>query len=132
MGGGSGSGSRAGKRTGTGRVCLHCALARVLRIEAAAFAERGIELSVRLCDPAWVPGTGVHVYRCLRRLVQEARAQAAGGPVKLAIHDVPGKSDVEVTATIRTGAGARVLACAFPRYRVSALAGGFAEGALGG
>jgi hypothetical protein len=129
---GGGSGPLAGRRIADGRVCLHCALARLLRAEAAAFAERNIEITVRLCDPAWVPGTGVHVYRLLRRLVQDARDQAGEGPVKLAILNVAGKSHVEVTATIRTPDGARVLGCTFPRYRVSALAGGFAEGALGG
>ena len=113
-----------------GRVCLHCALARLVRTEAAAFAERGIQLTVRLCDPAWVPGSGVQVYRALRRLVQDARAQAGDEPVKLAILNGVGKSHVEVTATVRTRDGARILSCAFPRYSAGTLAGGFAEGAL--
>jgi hypothetical protein len=110
------------------RSCLHCALARALRAESTAFAARGLALSFTRSDPVWLPAAGGRLYRGIRRLLRDARERADAGTVKLVVVDLPGKSHVEVTATVRRGRGAVVLACAFPRHRPGTLAAGFVEG----
>ena len=110
------------------RTCLHCALARALRAESAAFTARGLGVSFTRSDPVWLPMEGGRLYRAIRRLVRDARGRADNGIVKLAVLDLSGKSHVEVTATVRLGRGAVVLACAFPRHLPGTLAGGFVEG----
>jgi hypothetical protein len=70
----------------------------------------------------------MRLYRAVRRLLQAARAAAQGRDVKLAVIDLPGKSHVEVTATVLVGrGGSRVLGCSFPRHARGTLARGFAE-----
>jgi hypothetical protein len=112
----------------TGRACLHCALARALGAETAAFRRRGLTLAFTRSDPVWLPSPGARLYRAVRRLLREAAVRAEGGPVKLVVVDLPGKSHVEVAAVVRTSHGVRVLGALFPRHRPGALAGGFVEG----
>jgi hypothetical protein len=109
------------------RSCLHCALARAVRAESGAFAGRGLVLTFARSEPVWLPGSGMQLYRGVRRLLQEARTAAVGGGVKLSVVDLPGKSHVEVTATVATDRGSRVLACAFARHARGTLSRGFAE-----
>jgi len=78
-------------------------------------------------EPVWLPGSGVSFYRGVRRLLRQARALGDGGAVKLAVVDLPGKSHVEVMATVVVGRSARVLSCAFARHVRGTLARGFAE-----
>jgi hypothetical protein len=88
----------------------------------------GSPLRVQLgrSDPVWLPITGGQLYRSLRSLLREARAQAAD--VKLAVVDLVGKSHVEVTAVLHHGDGSSaVLVRAFPRFDPRTLAHGFAE-----
>jgi hypothetical protein len=113
------------------RTCLHCALARALRAESGRFAAHGLALVFTRSDPVWLPLSGPRVYRSIRRLLREAHARAARGAVKLAVLDLPGKSHVEVTATVPTPRGVVVLAHAFPRHAPGVLAAGFAEGLAG-
>jgi len=109
------------------RACLHCALARALRAEAAAFADRGLTLGFTRSDPVWLPDSGMRLYRGVRRLLRAARTLADEGPVKLTVVDLPGKSRVEVTATVATRGRHRVLSCPFPRHVRGTLASGFSE-----
>jgi len=109
------------------RACLHCALARALGAEAAAFTASGLEVKLGRSDPVFLPASGARLYRALRRLLREARAQAERGPVKLAVLDLVGKSHVEVTAAVARGDGWRVLSCAFPHCDLAALPRGFGE-----
>ena len=112
------------------RTCLHCALARALRAEAGAIAERGLAITFTRSDPVWIPVSGVRIYRDVRRLLQRALAASIGKSMKLAVVDLRGKSHVEVIATVTTAGGTRVLGCAFPRHVASTLAGGFVEGVV--
>jgi hypothetical protein len=109
------------------RSCLHCALARALRAESEAYRATGLTLSFTRSDPVWLPAPGMRLYRAVRRLLQMARVRADGGGVKLAVVDLPGKSHVEVTATVPVGRGTRVLALSLPRHAPGTLARGFAE-----
>jgi hypothetical protein len=113
------------------RSCLHCALARALTTEADALAARGLAVTFTRSDPVWLPTPGMRIYRGVRRLLQQARAVSTGSGLKLAVLDLPGKSHVEVIATVTTAGGTRVLSRAFPRHVAGSLAGGFAEGTLG-
>ncbi len=78
-------------------------------------------------EPVWLPASGTTCYRGVRRLLRAARAAADGGAVKIAVVDLPGKSHVEVTATVAVGRGSRVLSCAFARHVQGTLARGFTE-----
>ena len=109
------------------RACLHCALARALSAEADAYAARGLELRLSRSEPVWLPVRGAAIFRGIVRLLQRARAEATEGPVRLAVLQLPGKAHVEVTAVVAGPHGHRVLACAFPQFVASRLAGGFAE-----
>ena len=113
------------------RTCLHCALARALRAEAGAIADRGLAITFTRSDPVWIPVSGVRIYRDVRRLLQRALAASVGKSMKLGVVDLKGKSHVEVIATVMTAQGTRVLGCAFPRHVASTLAGGFVEGVVG-
>jgi hypothetical protein len=114
------------------RTCLHCALARALRSEAGALAAGGLSITFTRSDPVWLPVPGIRIYRGVRRLLQAALGASTGPGMKLAVVDLPGKSHVEVIATVTTAGGTRVLSRAFPRYVASTLAGGFAEGTAAG
>jgi hypothetical protein len=109
------------------RACLHCALARALRVEGPAFRQRGLDVRLNRSDPVFLPATGAALYRGLRRLLAGARAAAERGEVKLTVLDLPGKSHVEVTAVVASGATVRVLSHAFPCYDPATLPNGFAE-----
>jgi hypothetical protein len=113
------------------RTCLHCALARALQSEADALAAQGLAVTFTRSDPVWLPTSGTRLYRGVRRLLQAARAASTGPGVKLAVVDLPGKSHVEVIATVTTATGTRVFSCAFARHASGTLAGGFAEGTAG-
>lgn len=108
------------------RACLHCALARALTAEAPAFTASGLEIRLARSEPVFLPVSGAALYRGLRRLLAAARAAAERGPVKLAVLDLPGKSHVEVTATV-AAARVRVLTCAFPQFVPATLPRGFGE-----
>ncbi len=112
------------------RTCLHCALARALRAEADALAARGLAVTLGRSEPVWLPASGQGLSRAIRRLLRAAQAQAERSPVKLAVVDLVGKPDVEVTAAIPIGRDARVLRVAFPRHVPASLPGGFAEGVV--
>ena len=109
------------------RTCLHCVLARVLRAEADALRERGLEVRLGLSEPVLLPAAGAATYRTVRALLRAAMADAAGPHIRLAVVDQPGKSHVEVTVAFAVARRTRVLSCAFPRHDPHALAGGFAE-----
>jgi hypothetical protein len=113
------------------RSCLHCALARALRAEAAAFHARGLDVRLSRSEPVFLPLGGATLYRTLRQLLGAARVAAERSPVKLAVLDLVGKSHVEVTATVLRGTTSSVFSCAFPCSDPSTLAGGFAEHAQG-
>ncbi|MCW5892242.1 MAG: hypothetical protein KIT14_17110 [bacterium] len=106
------------------RTCVHCVIARVVRLEAVA---GGSDIRVGHGPPVTLPHAGGAIFRALRALVREARA-AGDGPIKLRILDMPGWSRVEITATVRVGRGARVLGRAFDRHVAGTLEGGFLEG----
>lgn len=109
------------------RTCLHCVLARVLRAEADALRERGLEVRLGLSEPVLVPAAAGATYRTVRALLRAAMADAAGPSIHLALLDQPGKSHVEVTAAFAVAHRTRVLSCAFPRHDPRSLPGGFAE-----
>jgi hypothetical protein len=109
------------------RSCLHCALARALHAESGAFVSRGLAISFARSEPVWLPRSGMRLYRGIRRLLRDARAAAEGNTVKLSVVDLPGKSHVEVTVTVATGRGSRVLSCAFARHAHGTLSRGFSE-----
>ena len=109
------------------RTCLHCVLTRVLRAEADALREHGLEVRLGLSKPVLLPAAGAATYRTVRALLRAAIADAAGPRIRLAVVDQPGKSHVEVTAVFADARRTRVLSCAFPRHDPGALAGGFAE-----
>ena len=109
------------------RSCLHCALARALRAESPGFARRGLTLAFARSEPVWLPQPGMRLYRDVRRLLRRAWAAADRGTVKLSVVDLPGKSHVELTATVAAGRGSSVLRCAFPRHADGTLASGFSE-----
>jgi len=109
------------------RTCLHCVLARVLRAEADALRERGLEVRLGPSEAVLLPAAGAATYRTVRALLRAAMADAAGPRIRLAVVDQPGKSHVEVTAVFAAARRTRVLSCAFPRHDPGALAGGFAE-----
>lgn len=111
----------------TAQSCLHCALARALKRESSALAERGVTVSMGRSEPVWLPLPGSRIYRALRRLLATARVHAEGPSLKLTVIDLVGKSHVEVTATVPFGRGSRVLGTAFPRHVPGTLGGGFAE-----
>jgi hypothetical protein len=102
-------------------------LARVLQTLSGALEARGLEVKLRSSDAVFLPASGFELYRRLRALLGDVTAQAARGRIKLAVHDFPGKSYVEVTATFACGRGARVLSAAFRRYDPAVLPHGFAE-----
>ena len=108
-----------------GQSCLHCVIVRVLRVESEHLAARGVEVTLRRSEPVWLPRSGASVYRRLRRFLASALEVAATGSIKLSVIDLPGKSHVEVTATLVSAAGPRVLASAFPRHAPGTLARGF-------
>jgi hypothetical protein len=114
------------------RTCLHCVLARVLRSELRDFERRGLLVTVGHLSPALLPLHAARVYRVLRRLVREAGAGGESSAVKFAVVDLPGKSHIEVLATIRCGRRARVLAVAFARQAEGSLEAGFVEGVYAG
>ena len=109
------------------RTCLHCVLARVLRAEADALRERGLEVRLGPSEAVLLPAAGAATYRTVRALLRAAIADAAGPRIRLAVVDQPGKSHVEVTAVFADARRTRVLSCAFPRHDPGGLAGGFAE-----
>jgi len=109
------------------RSCLHCALARALGDEAAALEAAGLSVTLGRSDPVWLPVRGAVLYRALRRLLRDARTDAARGAIRLTVVDLTGKSHVEVTAAVPSGRGARVLSRAFPRFELGLLGRGFAE-----
>jgi len=109
------------------RTCLHCVLARVLRAEADALRERGLEVRLGPSEAVLLPAAGAATYRTVRALLRAAIADAAGPRIRLAVVDQAGKSHVEVTAVFADARRIRVLSCAFPRHDPGALAGGFAE-----
>ena len=88
---------------------------------------QGLALAFARSEPVWLPRSGMRLYRAVRRLLRDARGAADGGTVKLSVVDLAGKSHVEVTATVATRGGSRVLRCAFARHAHGTLAGGFAE-----
>ena len=106
------------------RTCLHCVLARVLRAEADALRERGLEVRLGPSEAVLLPAAGAATYRTVRALLRAAIADAAGPRIRLAVVDQAGKSHVEVTAAFAVGRGTRVLSCAFPRHDPAALAAG--------
>jgi len=101
-------------------------MARAVRAESTGAANAGTISFVR-SEPVWLPAPGMRLYRDLRRLLRQARAEAGGGPIKLSVLDLLGKSHVEVTATVSSGRSTRVLACSFPRHAAGMLGQGFAE-----
>ena len=109
------------------RTCLHCVLARVLRAEADALRERGLEVRLGPSEAVLLPAGGAATYRTVRALLRAAMADAAGSRIRLAVVDQAGKSHVELTAVFADARRTRVLSCAFPRHDPGALAGGFAE-----
>ncbi len=109
------------------RTCLHCVLARVLRAEADALRERGLEVRLGPSEAVLLPAAGAATYRTVRALLRAAIADAAGPRIRLAVVDQAGKSHVELTAVFADARRTRVLSCAFPRHDPGALAGGFAE-----
>lgn len=113
--------------TDAARSCLHCALHRALRAEAAALDRRGLAVHLGRSEPVWLPLPGMRVYRGLRALLREACDAAVGGPLRLAVIDLAGKTHVEVTACVPQARGARVLRVEFPRHVPGALCRGFAE-----
>ena len=110
------------------RACLHCALARALKVETPALKSLGLDVRMGVSEPVFLPLPGARLYRRLRRLLRDTMAEAAPpGTVKLAVLNLPGKSHVEVTSAFPCTRGARVLSCAFPQHDPAAMPSGFAE-----
>ena len=105
------------------RTCLHCVIQRVLRHESDALATQGLQVSLSHFDPVWLPQTGGQLYRRVRRFVREVqRAAEPGSPLKVAVlHELAGKSHVEVTASFRSRDGWQVRSCQLPRYLLHTL-----------
>ena len=112
----------------TGRTCLHCALARALRAEAPALSARGVTVTMGRSDPVWVPIAGGRVYRGIRRVLRAAAAVTERHVVRLAVIDLLGKPEVEVTATALVPPRAHVFRAGFARVVAGPLPGGFDEG----
>jgi hypothetical protein len=110
------------------RTCLHCALARVLRAEAPALEARGVTVTMGRSDPVWVPISGTRVYRGIRRVLREAATVAERHVVRLAVIDLLGKPEVEVTAAALLPDRALVFRAGFARFMGGPLPGGFSEG----
>ena len=108
------------------RSCLHCSLARAVEAEWGGTLS-GPVLRIGRSDPLWLPISGGRVYRQLRGLLRAARRQGADS-LKLVVLDLPGKSHVEVVATVgRHGDRTRSLSVLLPRHVTGSLAAGFAE-----
>src|SRR5215475_8676965 len=101
-------------------------MARAIRAESSDAAS-GAAINFARSEPVWLPTPGMRLYRDLRRLLRQARAEADGRAIKLSVLDLLGKSHVEVTATVSSGRSTRVLACSFPRHAAGMLGQGFAE-----
>lgn len=116
----------AGDKKQLTRTCVHCVLGRVLRRETETFAARGLQLSMGQSEAVWLPESGQRLYRRLHRLVRTAALQAdSDSPLKIVVHDLCGKSHVEVTASFRASERQEVLGCALPRYVLRTLWLGF-------
>lgn len=102
-------------------------LNRVLAAEATAFAQGGLQVSRGREEASWLPDRGGIVYRRLKRLFRDVRAQAAPGPVRITTIDSFARSHVEVLATFRVRNGWRTLSCLLPRYVLATLWHGYAE-----
>jgi hypothetical protein len=109
------------------RTCLHCALARVLQAETPALAARGVTVTMGRSDPVWVPLSGTRVYRGIRRVLRAAAAAGERHVGRLAVIDLLGKPEVEVTAAALLPARALVFRAGFARV-VGPLGSGFSEG----
>jgi hypothetical protein len=109
------------------RSCLHCVLTRVLAAEASAFAKSGLEVSRGREEATWLPDRGGIVYRRLKRLFRDVRAEAGPGPVRITTLASFARSHVEVLATFRVRNGWRTLSCLLPRYVLATLWHGYAE-----
>jgi len=105
------------------RTCLHCVIQRVLRREAGALAARGLQVNWSHFDAVWLPQSGGKIYRRVRQFVRDVQGAAEpGSPVKIAVlHDLAGKSHVEVTASFRSRDGWQALSCRLPRCLVHTL-----------
>lgn len=115
------------KANTTERTCVHCVIARALRSEVPKFEAVALTLRLGRLDPVWVPQPACAVYRAVRALLAEARAQAARSPVKLTLVDMAGKSHLELIVSLRTSSRAQVLTRAFPRHAAGTLERGFEE-----
>jgi hypothetical protein len=107
------------------RSCLHCSLSRALEAEWTGQLAGPI-VRIGRSDPLWLPIPGRHVYRALRRLLHAARQEAAD-TLKLTVLDLPGKSHVEVMATVGLEGHSRSRSIHFPRHDPARLPAGFAE-----
>src|SRR5947208_16368133 len=83
---------------GVTRTCLHCVLARVLRAEADALRERGLEVRLGPSEEVLLPAAGATTYRTVRALLRAAIADAAGPLIRLAVLDAMGKIHAKVHA----------------------------------
>jgi len=110
------------------RTCLHCALARALKAETGALEARGVTVTMGRSDAVWLPISGARIYRAIRRLLREAAAVGEQHTVRMAVIDLLGKPEVEVTAAALLRGRATVFREAFPRVVPEPLPGGFAEG----
>lgn len=98
-------------------------------LEVGRFASRRLVALLGRCETLWLAGSGMPVYRSLRRLLEQAEAAADAGGCKISVIDLPGKSDVEVEASVWRARRVRIFRCAFPRYQPGSLERGFVEGA---
>jgi len=105
------------------QTCLHCVVHRVLRGEVTNLSRRDLHVEMSETAPVRLPESGARIYRRLRRLLRQVASMAdQHSPVKLALlHDIAGKSHVEVAATFRVNGEWQQHSCLLPRYLLSTL-----------
>jgi hypothetical protein len=90
-------------------------------------AAREIAVTLSVAQPVWLPATGASLYRRTRKVLRDGLLHAGRGRVKLAVVDLPGKSRIELMATIRCGQDRHLTLASFDRQLTDPLAAGFAE-----
>jgi hypothetical protein len=105
------------------QTCVHCVAQRVLRREAGRLAARGLRIEISQTAPVRLPESGALIYRRLSRLLREVVSLAdAHSTVKLALlHDLAGKSHVEVAASFSANGEWQQRSCLLPRYVLDTL-----------
>lgn len=105
------------------QTCLHCVVQRVVQRAAATLSDRSLQLEINATGSVLLPESGARIYRRLQRLLRQVAAAAdEHSTVKLVLlHDLAGKSHVEVAASFRAQGELQERSCLLPRYVLGTL-----------